>query len=189
MRSALAHDLAAPGAWPALDSLRGAAVAAVLLWHVFRMTVTGIAPNAVPVYFWPLGVLRLSVDVFFVLSGFLVIRSWSSISRRARTPVHALGEFWRRRARRILPAYWCSLIVLLALIARPVLQNPRHVLLFFSLNEYVRFVLPARVNTVYWSLTVEWHFYLLVPLIAFLMTRIGRWTVLAGTLFLSFMWW
>ena len=79
--------------------------------------------------------------------------------------------------------------MLVALWARPVLQNPRHVLLFVTLNEYVRFVLPSQVNVVYWSLTVEWHFYVLVPLLAWLMVRLGRWTMLAGCLTLSFMWW
>ena len=172
-----------------LDSLRGATVLAVVGWHVYRLTATGFSIHAVPVYFWPLGILRLGVDVFFVLSGFLVIRSWRSVRRVAKSTGSAVVDFTRRRVRRILPAYWCSLVVLLALVARPVLSSPRHLLLFFTLNEYVRFALPAQVNVVYWSLTVEWHFYLLVPLLAWLMTRIGRWSVLAGCLTLSFMWW
>ena len=127
--------------------------------------------------------------MFFVLSGFLVIRSWRSIRKRAASTVRALVEYAGRRARRILPAYWFSLVVLVALWARPVLHNPRHVLLFVTVNEYVRFVLPAQVNVVYWSLTVEWQFYAVVPLLAWLMLRLGRWTMLAGCLTLSFMWW
>jgi peptidoglycan/LPS O-acetylase OafA/YrhL len=185
-RAAIARDLDAPTAWPGLDSLRGLAVAAVVAWHVYRLTGS---PGTAPAWGWPLATLRLAVDVFFALSGFLVIRSWRSIRTRATSPLHALGGFWLRRGRRILPAYWVSLVVLLALIARPVLQSPRHVFLFATLNEYVRFSLPGRVNVVYWSLTVEWHFYLLVPLLAFLMSRIGRWAVFAGALFLSYMWW
>jgi peptidoglycan/LPS O-acetylase OafA/YrhL len=186
-RAALAHDLDAPSTWPALDSVRGLAVVGVVLWHMYR--VSGVSPTGAPFWRWPLGTLRLSVDVFFALSGFLVIRSWHSIRGRAPGSVRALGEFWKRRARRVLPAYWVSLAVLLVVIARPVLHNPRHLFLFASLSEYVRFWLPSQVNVVYWSLSVEWHFYLLVPLVAFLMMRIGRWTVLAGTIFLSFMWW
>jgi peptidoglycan/LPS O-acetylase OafA/YrhL len=165
------------------------AVLGVLGWHVYRISAPHIAPNAVPVVYWPLGLGRLGVDVFFVLSGFLVVRAWHSTKRRSSSTARALLDFWRRRALRILPAYWCSLVILLALIARPVLHNPRHLLMFFTLNEYLRFTLPAQVNVVYWSLTVEWHFYVLVPLVAWLMTRLGRYTVLAGCLFLSFMWW
>jgi peptidoglycan/LPS O-acetylase OafA/YrhL len=186
-RTALSRDLDTPGAWPALDSLRGLAVLAVVAWHVYR--VIGWEPGPAPVWHWPLATLRLAVDVFFALSGFLVIRSWRSIRARASGPARAIGEFWRRRARRVLPAYWVSLVVLVALVARPVLENPRHVFLFATLNEYVRFSLPARVNVVYWSLTVEWHFYVLVPLVAFLMTRIGRWPVYAVTLVVSYLWW
>jgi acetyltransferase len=190
VRSTLTRDLQMPSTWPLLDSVRGAAVLGVLGWHVYRISAPGIgASGDVPILFWPLGLGRLGVDVFFVLSGFLVIRSWRSVRGRASSTARALLDFWRRRARRILPAYWVSLVVLLALIARPVLHNPRHLLLFVTLNEYVRFTLPAQVNVVYWSLTVEWHFYLLVPLIAWLMTRLGRWWILAGCLVLSFMWW
>jgi peptidoglycan/LPS O-acetylase OafA/YrhL len=164
-------------------------VLAVVCWHVYRVSAPPFAKNAVPVFYWPLGLGRLGVDVFFVLSGFLVIRSWHATTRRASSTLRALGDFARRRALRILPAYWCSLVVLLALIAHPVLHNPRHLLMFFTLNEYLRFTLPSQVNVVYWSLSVEWHFYLLVPLIAWLMTRLGRWSVLLGCLVLSFMWW
>jgi peptidoglycan/LPS O-acetylase OafA/YrhL len=188
-RSTLARDLRAPSTWPALDSLRGLAVVGVVCWHVSRLSAPHYATNAVPIFYWPLGLGRLGVDVFFVLSGFLVIRSWRSTRRRASSTLRAVADFANRRARRILPAYWCSLIVLLALIARPVLHSPRHLLMFFTLNEYLRFSLPAQVNVVYWSLSVEWHFYLLVPLAAWLMTRLGRWWVLLGCLFLSFMWW
>jgi peptidoglycan/LPS O-acetylase OafA/YrhL len=186
-RATIARDLDAPTTWPALDSLRGLAVAAVVVWHVYRLS--GSSPGGAPFWRWPLATLRLSPDVFFALSGFLVIRSWHSVRTKASGSVRAMGEFWRRRARRILPAYWVSLVVLLVLVGRPVLQHPRHLFLFATLNEYVRFWLPQRVNVVYWTLSVEWHFYLLVPLIAFLKVRIGRWPVLAGTLFLSFMWW
>jgi peptidoglycan/LPS O-acetylase OafA/YrhL len=188
-RTALASDLDAPSTWPLLDSLRGTVVLAVIAWHVFRLTANHVSPNAVPFYFWPLGATRLGVDVFFVLSGFLVIRSWRSVRARASSTTRALVEYAGRRARRILPAYWVSLVVLVALWARPVLDNPRHVLLFATVQEYVRFVLPARVNVVYWSLTVETQFYVVVPLLAWLMFRLGRWTMLAACLTLSFMWW
>src|SRR5262245_14921587 len=93
-RAAIASDPSAPTVWPALDSLRGLAVAAVVGWHVYRLTGS---PATAPAWGWPLATLRLAVDVFFALSGFLVIRSWNSIRTRASGSVRALGEFWRRR--------------------------------------------------------------------------------------------
>src|SRR5690349_860069 len=83
-RSALRHQ-------PALDGLRGLAVAGVLLFHG--------------------GHLRggyLGVDAFFVLSGFLIT---SLLLTEARNDGRVgLGAFWARRARRLLPALACVLV-------------------------------------------------------------------------------
>jgi peptidoglycan/LPS O-acetylase OafA/YrhL len=73
-----------------LDGLRGAAVAAVVVFHAGHL-VGG----------W------LGVDLFFVLSGFL-ITSLLLEERAARGDV-ALGAFWARRARRLLPALFLML--------------------------------------------------------------------------------
>jgi peptidoglycan/LPS O-acetylase OafA/YrhL len=175
--------------WRALDSVRGAAVVAVVLWHVYKLTVArGMDPHAVPWVFWPLGTLRLGVDIFFVLSGLLVVQSWQSTRARAANGVHASWSFLTRRARRILPAYWVSLIVLIPLVGAPLLQHPRRLLAFATLNQYVKFWLPEKVNPVTWSLTTEWHFYLLVPIVAWLLVRVGRWPVWGGCVALSFVW-
>ena len=79
----------------ALDGLRGVAVAAVLLYH------GGVG--------WAQGGF-LGVEVFFVLSGFLItsllVAEWS------RTATIRLGAFWARRARRLLPALFCLVAVI-----------------------------------------------------------------------------
>jgi peptidoglycan/LPS O-acetylase OafA/YrhL len=176
--------------WRVLDSVRGAAVLAVVLWHVYRLTVArGMDAHAVPIGFWPLGITRLGVDVFFVLSGLLVVHSWQTTRARAASHGRAAFEFLRRRASRILPAYWVSLIVLVPLVGASLLDHPKRLLAFATLNQYVKFWLPDQLNPVTWSLTTEWHFYLLVPLIAWLLARIGRWTVLGGCVVLTIVWW
>lgn len=187
----LRDDLRAPTAWPALDGVRGVAVLAAVAWHVLRLyPAAGISSDAVPVGLWPLGTLRFSVDAFFVLSGFLVVRSWQSI-RRSRGFVRSVVHFLGRRGARILPAYWLSLLVLVPLVAPILSQQPRRLLAFVTVNQYVKFWLPERVNTVYWTLTTEWHFYLLVPLVSWLLVRAGRtgrWFLLAGFI-ASSVWW
>ena len=79
----------------ALDGLRGVAVLAVVVYH--------FAPSIAPGGF-------LGVDLFFVLSGFLItsllVNEWEG-SRRI-----SLSAFWGRRARRLLPA----LLVVLAAV-------------------------------------------------------------------------
>jgi peptidoglycan/LPS O-acetylase OafA/YrhL len=173
-----------------LDTLRGAAVIAVVMWHVYRLTIArGMHAHAVPVVLWPFGIMRLGVDVFFVLSGLLVVQSWQATRARTSGVFRATSEFLRRRARRILPAYWLSLVVLVPLVSASLMDDPRRLLAFATLNQYVKFWLPAKVNPVTWSLTTEWHFYLLVPLVAWLLTRLGRWTVFAGCVALSVVWW
>jgi peptidoglycan/LPS O-acetylase OafA/YrhL len=79
---------------PALDGLRAVAVVAVLLYHL-----------SVP---WLRGGF-LGVDLFFVLSGYL-ITSLLVAEYRARGSIR-LGTFWARRVRRLLPA---ALLVILA---------------------------------------------------------------------------
>jgi hypothetical protein len=178
----LAADLRNATKWPALDGLRGVAVLAVVGWHLSRFVGRdlGVTKNHVPMAWWPLGIGRLGVDIFFVLSGLLVVRSWTSMRRGTPHLGGALVEFARRRAGRILPAYWLSLVVLVPLVGAQLMHEPRRLALFATLNSYVQYRLPGRVNMVYWSLTTEWHFYVLVPLVAWLMLRFGRWPVLVG---------
>ncbi|HEY7134852.1 MAG TPA: acyltransferase [Acidimicrobiia bacterium] len=190
-RRALVQDLGSPTRWPALDGVRGLAVLAVVGWHVFGMLAPSghIGPSNVPWMWWPMGTGRFGVDIFFVLSGFLVVRSWRATRARSGGFVAAARDFARRRALRILPAYWVSLAILVPLTAPALLTDVKRLFLLGSVNQYVLPDLPGAVNTVYWSLTTEWHFYLLVPLVVFLMARAGRWTVLAGCVALSAMWW
>ena len=89
----------------ALDGLRALAVVAVLLYH-------GGFP-------WARGGF-LGVDVFFVLSGFLI--TGLLVTERERTGRIGLGAFYARRARRILPA---AVVVLAAtLLAAPLVLSP-----------------------------------------------------------------
>lgn len=77
---------------PALDGLRGLAVAAVLLYHDAIVR----SPEG-----WTSGGF-LGVDVFFVLSGFLI--TTLLLVERANSNRIGMRSFWARRARRLLPA-------------------------------------------------------------------------------------
>src|ERR1700678_359806 len=82
---------------PAIDGLRAVAVSAVLLYHL-------------PEAWFPGGFL--GVDVFFVISGFLITSLVTAeIQRTGRVN---LGAFWRRRARRLLPALFFMLVIIVA---------------------------------------------------------------------------
>ena len=88
---------------PALDGLRGLAVAAVLLFHADP----GLLPGG-----------HLGVSVFFTLSGFLITSLL--LVERSRDGQIRLARFWRHRARRLVPA----MLVCLPLAALAVRESP-----------------------------------------------------------------
>lgn len=84
---------AKPGVYlPGLDGIRALAVIAVVLYHA---DVTWMRGGA------------LGVDVFFVLSGYLI--TLLLVAEHGRNGRISLAEFWRRRARRLLPALYMLL--------------------------------------------------------------------------------
>lgn len=193
-RDGVRHDVSSPTTWPALDGIRGIAIVAVVVWHAYRFLAAGVgaaarSAEAHPLG-WVLGSARFSIDAFFVLSGFLVVGSWEALRRRHPAVGTALWSYWKRRLLRVFPGYWLSLAVFLPLLAPSLLSRARagDLALFVTAQSYLKSGLPAEVNVPYWSLTTELQFYLLVPLIALLLNRIGRWPLLAGALALSTVW-
>ncbi|GAA2844627.1 peptidoglycan/LPS O-acetylase OafA/YrhL [Leucobacter komagatae] len=156
------------GRFGGLDGLRAIAVGMVLVYHLF--------PKALPGGF-------LGVDVFFVMSGFLIT---SLLLRELEgTGRIDLLAFWRRRARRLLPAV--ALVVLvstsLALAASRdllvgVAQQIAGALLFVSNwvfiangSDYFARDAPELFRN-FWSLALEEQFYIVLPLIAVLVFRL-----------------
>jgi peptidoglycan/LPS O-acetylase OafA/YrhL len=171
--------------------MRGLAVIAVVAYHGYRMTVLGSgAPSArdLDPRLWPLATARLALDAFFVLSGFLIVASWTSERRRHDRLPRAVWAYAKRRAARILPAYWVSLCILVPLVAPHLLRSPGKLGLLVTVQQYVLPNLPSEVNVVYWSLTTEVHFYVLAPLVAALLARFGGWRVVAGAAAVAVAW-
>src|SRR5882724_11104702 len=83
---------------PALDGLRGLAIALVLVDHVFPLAPTSTALAAARMV---AGSLFIGVDLFFVLSGFLI----TTILIRTRASPQYFRNFYARRILRIFPAY------------------------------------------------------------------------------------
>jgi peptidoglycan/LPS O-acetylase OafA/YrhL len=181
----LEQDLARPTRWPVLDGFRGAAVLTVVAYHAVKIVLESqdlIHPDPTAVVMWPLGLGKLSVDAFFVLSGFLIVTAWD---RRPQA-----GHFALRRVRRLWPAYLVAVFVLVPLVAPEVLWSGRDLLALATLQAYLIPGLTDRVDVPMWSLTTEVHFYLLVPVLAPLLHwRIGRWVLLGGAIWVSVWWW
>lgn len=157
---------------PTLTGLRGWAALYVLLYHGWQVAGT---PEwwAQSQRFVAAG--YTGVDLFFVLSGFLLGLPLVDALRGGNVR-SALARFWNRRIRRVLPAYGFQVCVLFAVLwvsaelpadAWWVLGT--HLTLTFNLFPYD--VRP--LNGVYWSLPVEWNFYVVLPLLAWAMLRLG----------------
>jgi peptidoglycan/LPS O-acetylase OafA/YrhL len=158
---------------PELDGLRGIAIAMVLVSHIW----IGRLWDSEPIGYWPNVLLHLAghgVDLFFVLSGFLI---GGILMDHARSP-RLFSVFYLRRAFRILPAYW--LLILSFVVAVPVDAHARFGLLNYLYDpnplpvwRYVLFVQnfvtawTRSIDPVWlaatWSLAVEEQFYLIVP--------------------------
>jgi len=155
--SAMGHE-------PALDGLRAVAVMVVVLFHAKFSWIPGGF---------------LGVSTFFTLSGFLItsllLREWS---RRGGL---VMRTFWRRRFRRLLPASWATmgLVVLAGVVGIWTADQQRSLRgdVPFSLAEVVNWHFIAAGRTYgskfeapsplehFWSLSVEQQFYVVLPLL------------------------
>ncbi|MFZ0040932.1 MAG: acyltransferase, partial [Solirubrobacteraceae bacterium] len=144
---------------PGLDGLRAIAVSAVIAYHLG--------------FGWATGGL-LGVGVFFTLSGYLITDLL--LAAKARGQLH-LADFWRARARRLLPALFLMLIVVsiwVWLADRTQMGAVRGQVFaaavyisnwwqgFEHFSYFARYGPPSPLNHL-WSLSVEEQFYLLWP--------------------------
>ncbi|HEX3092906.1 MAG TPA: acyltransferase [Candidatus Angelobacter sp.] len=148
---------------PGLDLMRAIAILWVMLWHVRLVLRPGIWSGAGN-YGW------MGVDLFFVLSGYLIGSQLLRPYTRGSQP--SIGGFYMRRAFRVLPAY---LTVLLFYFAIPGFReapglSPLWQFLTFTQNFRIDYAHDQAFSHV-WSLCVEEHFYLVLPLLILLLMR------------------
>ncbi|MEI8051292.1 MAG: acyltransferase family protein [Actinomycetes bacterium] len=160
-----------------LDGLRALAVMGVVAYHLGLSEVSGGF---------------LGVDLFFVLSGFLITSLL--VEEKITTSTIALGAFWGRRARRLLPALFAMLIVVIAYVAivgrfsllsgsnvdLSTLQADAVSTVFYVANwhliaahqsYFALFSLPSPIQHT-WSLAIEEQFYIVFP---FLVVALLAW--------------
>jgi len=147
-----------------LNGLRGIAILLVLLYHNF-------AYFQITYFGW------VGVDLFFVLSGFLITR----ILLSAKESDHYFKNFYIRRALRIFPLYYLSILIFLFI------EHALPLPATMSFSNHLDFYLSYFQNLLYfqksdqplghsilnhlWSLSVEEHFYILWPWFVFYLTE------------------
>lgn len=149
---------------PGLDLLRTIAIIWVMLFHSFLLG--GLGPD----WSWLSRFGWMGVDLFFVLSGFLI--GIQVLTPLARGKKLSFSDFYLRRAFRILPAYWA---VLLLYLLWPSFREEAGMESGWKFLTFITNVsIDYRANAAFshaWSLCVEEHFYLFFPLLAVIFFR------------------
>lgn len=182
----------AQDALPALDGLRAISILWVMCFHVYILTTLSISKstarslvNDTPWYMNWIWNGDKGVDIFFVLSGFLI--SGLLFNEFQRTRTINLKRFYLRRFLRLTPVFW------LVLALYYIVNAPNRELLMFNafyINNFVSSELMPMTWS--WSLAVEEQFYLLFPLFLLLIFFKSRnkmaWMLglLAGSLAIRF---
>ena len=155
---------------PSLDGIRALSVLAVIVYHANKLWLPGGF---------------LGVEVFFVISGYLITLLLLAESEKSGTV--SLKQFWLRRARRLLPALWVvvlGVVVFAALFQREILGTLRGdviAALFYGFNWFQVWVGTSYFTSFefvplrhLWSLAVEEQFYLIWPVVMLVVAKFGK---------------
>ncbi len=163
------------GYWPALDGFRGVSILAVMLYH------TGLLTGGF-----------LGIDMFFVLSGFLITSLL--LDELASTGRVSFRAFYVRRALRLLPALTPVVVIVggAMIVWDPNLGAAGFVLpvIFSTANWPIVYGLPEGLLGHVWSLAIAAQFYAIWPPLLLLLVRIVRrrwalWLIVAAALGLA----
>jgi peptidoglycan/LPS O-acetylase OafA/YrhL len=178
-----------------VDGLRALAALFVVLHHAW-LIIWPVYYKEYPEKGWPeslttwLSYGHFPVTFFIVISGFCL---GLPIARKGAEGWKGAWNFYSRRARRIIPPYYASMVVIGILILTLIGERTgthwdgnatinwgRVGYAFLMLNNVVP---GSSINGVYWSIAVEWQIYLVFPLLVVLWLRFGVWwATLAATL-------
>jgi peptidoglycan/LPS O-acetylase OafA/YrhL len=185
----------------AIDGLRGLSVAWILLFHFVALRPSDPWAGALrdaPLLGAAIARGPWAVQLFFLISGFLLTLPWLARARDGR-PAPSTRAFYLRRIRRIVPAYYLQLALLFAVVM-PLLFGAdywRHDLYVYAANAlahaaFMHNLSPLtsaslNVNGALWTLAVEAQFYLLLPLLAPVFVR-TPWRFVIATAMINTFW-
>ena len=160
----------APNRMVQLDFLRGIAILLVINFHGVILARSAGPLSPITVHLNRMG--WSGVDLFFVLSGFLV--GGLLFKECLSTGGLDVRRFLVRRAFKIWPSYYLYLLYLAVLLHFTDLVDRAgsSKSLVPNLLHYQNYVIPPRGHT--WSLAIEEHFYLILPLLLLLLVRPGK---------------
>ena len=153
-----------PGRNAGLDTLRAAAILLVFMYHYM------VFVSHAPTFGWASEVGWVGVDLFFVLSGYLI--GHQLLGGLLRDRKLTLPAFYARRALRTWPAFW---VVLAAYWCLPDLlggREPPALWRFLTFTQNLG-LMPGTAFSHAWSLCIEEQFYLVLPLVLLAVLRVA----------------
>jgi peptidoglycan/LPS O-acetylase OafA/YrhL len=168
----------APSFYPALDALRAFAAVSVVVYHVIVIWKWETFPKRWPALWFYAG--GLGVDLFFVISGFVIgLSVFSGIEAHGESAFR--GSYIRRRLVRILPLYYLTLFAFLFVVSPGLMYVPD-----FAANLATHFLFlhnfsidfHGAINGPNWSLAAEMQFYCLMLLLGPWCGRVAPWKLL-----------
>jgi peptidoglycan/LPS O-acetylase OafA/YrhL len=164
-----------------LDTLRAAAIALVFMNHYMAFV------SGTPTFGWGSAVGWTGVDLFFVLSGYLIANQ--IFAGLARGATLSLSSFYARRALRTLPVFWLVLALYFLFPAVMGGKPPPPLWRFLTFTQNIGLA-PGTAFSHAWSLCVEEQFYLILPLVLAIgawcgLGRSQGWTLLSALLLIG----
>lgn len=172
-----------------LDFLRGLAALSVVFFHFSGSALPTIKPNFVTDFFsWG----KLGVQVFFVISGFIIPYAM----HKGGYTLKGAGAFILKRIIRIGPPSWIALLLIVAIYYGGIFLNGRPIegmpwpgvdlrTIVANLTYMYSFLDAGKYNEVYWTLEIEFQFYIVIALIHPLLSKFsGQPVLLSGLLLL-----
>jgi len=175
-----------------IEGLRGWAVLMIVFFHYITTAIdpsSNIYTNAL---FRLTHYFNSGVDLFFVISGFLITRNLcsSGITR------DSVKRYVFRRACRILPLYYLGLVACAVIFYWGLglhtawyysKEIPWFSYLIFLQNEWMAWngTMGSRLLSIYWSLGIEMQFYFMIPWILYLLRRNGRIIFCVGAIIMA----
>jgi peptidoglycan/LPS O-acetylase OafA/YrhL len=164
-----------------LDTLRAAAITLVFMNHYMAFV------SGTPTFGWGSVIGWTGVDLFFVLSGYLIANQ--IFSGLARGATLSLRLFYARRALRTLPVFWLVLALYFLFPAVMGGNTPPPLWRFLTFTQNIG-LHPGTAFSHAWSLCIEEQFYLVLPLVLYLGARFEfhrsqGWTLLLALLLIG----
>jgi peptidoglycan/LPS O-acetylase OafA/YrhL len=177
-----------PAFYPGLDLLRGFAALSVVVFHSIAHLEWASFPTDTMIGLW-FRVGWMGVDLFFVISGFVIARS--ALNLIDRDPASYAKTYCTRRLARIVPLHYLTCLLWILVVTPTLLfhrEFARHTIAHLAFVHNWAHETIGSINGPNWSLGVEMQFYLLILLAAPRLRRMRPLTVVGASLAIAWIW-